>query len=75
MPRPHVAIRDGGRLPALTAPGGGHPDRVWLVYLDFQGIEAVRADLAAQGYVRRSHTEYPDGLYLDLYRPSGPSAP
>jgi mannosyltransferase len=75
MTRPHVAIRDGGRLPALTAPGGGRLDRVWLAYLDFQGIDALRADLAAQGYVRRSHTEYPDQLYLDLYTRSGPAAP
>jgi hypothetical protein len=71
----HVAIRDGERLPALAAPGGARPDRVWLAYLDFQGIDAVRADLAAQGYVRRSHTEYPDMLYLDLYTRSGPGAP
>ncbi|HET7081752.1 MAG TPA: hypothetical protein VFM49_30350, partial [Chloroflexia bacterium] len=75
MARPHAVIRDGGRLPALTAPDGAHPDRVWLAYLDFQGIEAVRADLAAQGYVRRSHTEYPDGLYLDQYTPSESGAP
>jgi 4-amino-4-deoxy-L-arabinose transferase-like glycosyltransferase len=73
--RPHVAIRDGGRLPALTAPGGGRPDRVWLAYLEFQGIDAVRADLAAQGYVRRRHTAYPDLLYLDLYIRSVAGAP
>jgi hypothetical protein len=75
MARPHAAIRDGGRLPTLTAPGGGRPDRVWLAYLEFQGIDAVQADLAAQGYVRRSHTEYPDRLYLDLYTPSESGAP
>jgi 4-amino-4-deoxy-L-arabinose transferase-like glycosyltransferase len=75
MTRPHAAIRDGGRLPALTAPDGARPDRIWLAYLDFQGSDAVRADLAAQGYVRRSHTEYPDGLYLDQYTPSESGAP
>jgi hypothetical protein len=75
MTRPHIAIRDGGRLPALADAGGARPDRVWLAYLEFQGIDAVRADLAAQGYVRHSHTAYPDLLYLDLYTRSVAAAP
>jgi hypothetical protein len=73
--RPHIVIRDGERLPVLAAAGAARPDKVWLAYLDFQGIDAVRADLAAQGYVRRSHTAYPDLLYLDLYTRSVAGAP
>jgi len=65
---PHLAVRDGERLPARVDAGGGRPAKVWLAYLEFQGMDALRADLAAQGYGRRAHTEYPDLLYLDCIR-------
>ncbi|MDQ2805966.1 MAG: hypothetical protein M3Z04_03460, partial [Chloroflexota bacterium] len=64
---PHIALADGARLPALAAPGTPPPPRVWLAYLDFSGIADVRADLTTQGYVRRTHTYFPDPLYLDEY--------
>jgi len=66
MSGPHIALDDGARLPALAALGNA-PQRVWLAYLDFSGIADVRADLTTQGYVRRTHTYFPDPLYLDEY--------
>jgi hypothetical protein len=35
--------------------------------MEYSGIEQIRGQLEALGYVRRSHTYYPDPLFLDYY--------
>ena len=63
---PHIALDDGARLPAPLITGNA-PAHIWLAYLDFSGIADVQAGLTTQGYVRRTHTYFPDPLYLDEY--------
>jgi hypothetical protein len=70
-------IQQGGPLPAFTQPGPQAADALWLASVDLDGLDQVRAQLAAQGYTQLRHTTFGVNpkpwhtLALDLYARPG----
>lgn len=63
----HIYLGPNGELPASLNGGANAEKLLWMAYYDVPELDRVRADLAAKGYVRAVHMQYPMGLYSDVY--------